>query len=148
MKIWKHETNLEGLQAMSENTLVSHLGIEFTEIGNDFLKATMKVNAHTVQPMRILHGGASVVLAETLGSIASTLMIEDFTKNQAVGLEINANHIRSVPEGTEVEGIVRPVHIGKTTHIWNIEIYDNKKRLTCTSRLTMLILCKNDSSHI
>ena len=148
MKIWKHETSLEGLQAMSENTLVSHLDIEFTEIGDDFLKAKMKVNANTVQPMRILHGGASVVLAETLGSIASTLLIEDFTRNQAVGLEINANHLRSVPEGSEVEGTVRPVHLGKTTHIWNIEIHDSKGRLSCISMLTMLILCKDDNRHI
>ena len=139
MKIWKHEFNLEGLQAMSHNTLVDHLGIVFTEIGDDYLKARMPVDHRTVQPMRILHGGASVVLAETLGSVASTLLIEDLSKNQPVGLEINANHIRSVHEESYVDAIVKPVHLGRITHIWNIEIFNPEGKLVCISRLTMMI---------
>jgi 1,4-dihydroxy-2-naphthoyl-CoA hydrolase len=139
MSIWKHEFTLEGLQNMSANTMVDFLGIEFTEIGSDFLKAKMPVDNRTVQPMRILHGGASVVLAETIGSVASTLLIEDLGKHQPVGLEINANHIRSVSEGSFVEATVKPVHIGKTTHIWNIEIRNPEGKMVCISRLTMII---------
>ena len=137
--IWKHEVSLEGLQNMSMNTMVSHLDIEFTEIGNEFIIAKMPISEKTVQPMRILHGGASVVLAETLGSVASTLLIEDLTEQQPVGLEINANHIRSVPEGLYVIGKVNPIHIGRTTHIWNIEIRNPEDKIVCISRLTMAI---------
>ena len=137
--IWKHEFTLAGLQAMSANTLVAHLGIEFIEFGDDYLKAKMPVNAHTVQPMRILHGGANVVLAETLGSIASTLLLEDLSKQQPVGLEINANHLRSVAEGSYVVATCRPVHIGRTTHIWEIQIHDPEGKLSCISRLTMIV---------
>lgn len=137
--IWKHEFTLEGLQEMAKNTLVSHLGIEFTEFGDDYLKARMPVDARTVQPMRIVHGGANVTLAETLGSVASTLLIEDLSKRQPVGLDINANHLGAVFEGSYVEGICRPIHIGRTTHIWEIKIYNPKGKLTCISRLTMIV---------
>jgi 1,4-dihydroxy-2-naphthoyl-CoA hydrolase len=137
--IWKHEVTLEGLQNMSMNTMVSHLDIEFIEIGSDYIIAKMPVTEKTVQPMRILHGGASVVLAETLGSVASTLLIEDLTVQQPVGLEINANHIRSVAEGLYVIGKVNPVHIGRTTHVWNIEIRNAEDKIVCISRLTMAV---------
>jgi 1,4-dihydroxy-2-naphthoyl-CoA hydrolase len=138
-KIWKHEVTLEGLQNMSMNTMVSHLDIEFVEIGSDYITAKMPVTEKTVQPMRILHGGASVVLAETLGSVASTLLIEDLTVQQPVGLEINANHIRSVSEGLYVIGKVNPIHIGRTTHVWNIEIRNAEDKIVCISRLTMAV---------
>ena len=137
--IWKHEVSLEGLQNMSINTMVSHLDIEFIEIGIDYIIAKMPVSHKTVQPMRILHGGASVVLAETLGSVASTLLIEDLTVQQPVGLEINANHIRSAHEGSFVVGKVSPIHIGRTTHVWNIEIRNPEGKIVCVSRLTMAV---------
>ena len=137
--IWKHPVTIEGLQNMSHDTMVSFLEIEFTEIGNDYIIAKMPVSHKTVQPMRILHGGASVVLAETLGSVASTLLIEDLTVQQPVGLEINANHIRSVHEGSFVVGKVNPIHIGRTTHIWNIEIRNSDDKIVCVSRLTMAV---------
>lgn len=139
MKIWKQEFELEGLNQMSQHTLVSTLGIEFIDFGDDFLKARMPVNVQTVQPMRILHGGASAALAETLGSLASTLCLEDLSKNQPVGLELNANHLRSVMEGGYVEGICSPIHIGRTTHIWRIEIFNPEGKKVCESRLTMMI---------
>ena len=137
--IWKHPVTIEGLQNMSHDTMVSFLEIEFTEIGNDYIIAKMPVSHKTVQPMRILHGGASVVLAETLGSVASTLLIEDLTLQQPVGLEINANHIRSAHEGSFVVGKVNPIHIGRTTHIWNIEIRNSDDKIVCVSRLTMAV---------
>ena len=137
--IWKHPVTIEGLQNMSHDTMVSFLEIEFTEIGNDYIIAKMPVSHKTVQPMRILHGGASVVLAETLGSVASTLLIEDLTVQQPVGLEINANHIRSAHEGSFVVGKVNPIHIGRTTHIWNIEIRNSDDKIVCVSRLTMAV---------
>jgi 1,4-dihydroxy-2-naphthoyl-CoA hydrolase len=137
--IWKHPVTIEGLQNMSHDTMVSFLEIEFTEIGIDYIIAKMPVSHKTVQPMRILHGGASVVLAETLGSVASTLLIEDLTVQQPVGLEINANHIRSAHEGSFVVGKVNPIHIGRTTHIWNIEIRNSDDKIVCVSRLTMAV---------
>jgi len=137
--MWKQKFTLEGLNSMSTDTLVTHLGIEFTEFGEDFLKARMPVDTRTVQPMRIVHGGANVALAETLGSVASTLLIDDLTKQVPVGLEINANHLLSVKEGEYVDGVCRPIHIGRTTHIWEIKIYNPDGRLTCISRLTMFV---------
>ena len=142
MKIWKIDFSLENLNAMNANTLGEVFGIEFIEIGDDYLVAKMPVNHHTVQPARILHGGASVALAETVGSVASALCV-DLGKYNAVGLEINANHLASVREGSEVWAKVTPIRIGKTIHVWNIEITDQqKKRLACVSRLTMAIVEK------
>ena len=138
-KIWKNPFNLEILNQTGQNTMVDHLGIVFTEFGDDYLKATMPVNEGTVQPMRILHGGASVALAETMGSVASILCI-DMNKKAAVGVEINANHLRSVPEGKTVTGIVKPIRVGRTMHIWQIDIYDELERHTCTSRLTAMVI--------
>lgn len=125
---------------MGDNTLNNALGIEFTEIGPDFLVASMPVNANTVQPFRILHGGASVALAETLGSVASTICIEDIARQTAVGLEINANHLKSVPEGGKVFGTVKPIRVGRTVHVWQIEIHNEKGELVCISRLTVAII--------
>lgn len=139
MKIWKQDFNLEGVNAMCGNTLVEHLAIKFTEVGEDYLIAEMPVTHQTVQPMRILHGGASVVLAETLGSVASVLCLDDPTTHHAVGLDINANHLRSVPEGGKVFGKVTPIHIGRTTHVWKIELTNEAGKLTCVSRLTMMV---------
>ncbi|HEY4110747.1 hotdog fold thioesterase [Puia sp.] len=125
---------------LGKNTMGDHLGIVFTEIGEDFLKATMPVDHRTKQPYGLLHGGASAVLAETLGSVASSLLIDN-SKYNCVGIEINANHLRGVREGL-VTGIVRPLHTGKTTHVWDIKIYDAREKLICVSRLTVAIIKK------
>ena len=126
------------LQPLSDNTMGQHLGIEFTEVGEDFLKGRMPVDRRTRQPYGLLHGGASVALAETLGSVASAFVV-DRRQYNAVGLEINANHLRGVREGF-VAGIARPLHLGKTTHVWDIRIYDEKEKLVCVSRLTVAII--------
>ncbi len=138
--IWKQPATLEGLNDLNVNTMGAALGILFTEIGDDSLRATMPVNASSVQPFRILHGGASVALAETLGSVASTLCIEDLSRQTAVGLEINANHLKSVREGSVVTGTCRPVRIGRQIHVWSIEIRDEKGEMSCISRLTVAIV--------
>lgn len=132
--------SIEELQKIGANTLSSHIGIEFTEVGPDFLSGKMPVDHRTKQPYGILHGGGSVVLAETLGSMASALCI-DQTKQICVGLEINANHVRSISEGF-VYGKAQAVHIGKKTHIWDIRIVNEKKELVCISRLTIAVLDK------
>ena len=141
--IWfKKEFSLQKLQAMSAGTMGEHIGIEFTEIGDDYLKATMPVDHRTRQPYGLLHGGASVALAETLGSVASSLVL-DTSVFICVGLEINANHIRSARQGL-VTGIAVPIHLGSSTHVWNIKIYDDRERLVCISRLTVAILKGKD----
>jgi 1,4-dihydroxy-2-naphthoyl-CoA hydrolase len=137
--IWKTTPTLEALNNSGINTMVQNLGIEFTEIGDDYIVAKMPVDARTVQPFRILHGGASVSLAETIGSIASICCI-DLTKNQAVGLEINANHLSSAREGSVVFGRVSPIRIGKNIHVWQIDITDERNKRICVSRLTMAIV--------
>ena len=137
--IWKQTFTLESLNTTGQQTMVEHLGIEFVEIGDDFLRARMPVDHRTVQPMRILHGGASVVLAETAGSLASVLCIDDLNLQTAVGVEINANHLRPATKGF-VYGTVRPVRVGRSMHVWNIEIHDEQDRLICVSRLTMAII--------
>ncbi len=137
--IWKQQTTLDYLNSLSPNTLSGHIGIEFTEIGHDFLIAKMPVDTRTIQPFGILHGGASVVLAETLGSVASTLCIADVTAQTAVGLEINANHLRSVRSGY-VYGKVTPIRIGRSVHVWNIEISDEHGQISAISRLTTMII--------
>lgn len=123
---------------MGKGCLVEHLGIEFTEVGDDYLRAKMPVDARTHQPFGLLHGGASVVLAETLGSTAATCCI-DMEQQRAVGLEINANHTRAVREG-HVIGTVRPIHRGRKTHVWEIHIHDEQDRLICISRITMALI--------
>lgn len=128
------------LNSLSKNTIAEQLGIVFSRIGEDRLEATMPVDHRTHQPMGLLHGGASVTLAETLGSVASMLCI-DTSKQFCVGLEINANHIRSVTNGT-VTGITTPIHVGKKTQVWDIRIYTEANELVCVSRITMAILDK------
>ena len=119
------EASPERLNALSENTLVEHLGIEIKEVGKDYLVGTMPVDKRTHQPLGLLHGGASVALAETLGSIAATITLE-IKKQYAVGLEINANHIKSVRQGI-VTGVARPIHLGKKTQVWEIKISNEQK---------------------
>jgi 1,4-dihydroxy-2-naphthoyl-CoA hydrolase len=128
------------LQPLAKNTIAEQIGIEFTEVGPDFLKAQMPVDHRTHQPYGLLHGGASCVLAETIGSVASALVI-DQSKFICVGLEINANHIRSVRSGM-VTGTATPIHIGASTHVWDIRINDEREKLVCISRLTVAILKK------
>ena len=116
----------------------NHIGIEFTEIGEDFLRGRMPVDDRTRQPFGILHGGASVALAETLGSTAAVLTI-DSTKQRCVGQEINANHVRAISSGYVI-GTARPLHVGRRSHVWEIRITDESQRLVCVSRITMYIL--------
>lgn len=138
MSIWFAEPSLDAVNAFSKDTLAEHLGIEITAIGDDFITAKMPVDRRTVQPHGLLHGGASVVLAETLGSIAATLCVNPAEKI-CVGLEINANHVRAARAGY-VFGTVRPIHIGGSTQIWQTQIYDETERLVCISRLTVAVL--------
>ena len=138
--IWYKVPTIEILQERSKNTKSDYLDISFTEVGSNFLKAKMPVTDKTKQPMGLLHGGASAVLAETIGSVASVCVIDIKTKS-IVGLELNCNHIRSAKEGL-VTATCSPFHIGKTTHVWNIEIRDEQQNLVCISRLTVMILEK------
>jgi 1,4-dihydroxy-2-naphthoyl-CoA hydrolase len=136
--IWRIQATPEQLIQRSSNTLAEHLGIRVTEIGPDYLRATMPVNSHTHQPNGILHGGASVALAETVGSLAANLCV-DVTKYVCVGQEINANHVRSAASGL-VTGTARPYHVGGRSQVWGIEIRDENDKLVCVSRLTMAVL--------
>jgi 1,4-dihydroxy-2-naphthoyl-CoA hydrolase len=137
-RIWRHETTPELLMQGARNTLAEHLDIRVTEIGPDYLRATMPVNSHTHQPMGILHGGASVALAETVGSLAANLCV-DLEKFVCVGQEINANHVRPASSGL-VTGTARPFHIGARSQVWGIEIRDEGDKLVCVSRLTMAVV--------
>lgn len=134
--------NAETLNQMGENTLVQHLGIQITEVGHDFIKAKMPVDNRTKQPLGLLHGGASVVLAETLGSIGATCTV-NMKEQYCVGLEINANHVKSARQGY-VYGITRPVHLGKRTQIWEIKITNDQQELVCISRITMAVIDKKN----
>jgi 1,4-dihydroxy-2-naphthoyl-CoA hydrolase len=136
--IWRIQATPEQLIQRSGNTLAEHLGIRVTEIGPDYLRATMPVNSHTHQPNGILHGGASVALAETVGSLAANLCV-DVTKYVCVGQEINANHVRSVASGL-VTATARPYHVGGRSQVWGIEIRDESDKLVCVSRLTMAVV--------
>lgn len=139
MQIWKtNGISLEALQQNSKNTMVEYLGIEFTEIGDDFIVAKMPVDHRTHQPMGLLHGGAHVVLAETIGSTAANLCL-DVTKEYALGLDINSNHLKGISKGF-VYGTAKPIHIGSKTQVWEIKIRDEKQNLLNISRLTMMVL--------
>ena len=140
MALWKTQATLDQLKEMSKNTMIEHLGIEYLEIGDDFLKAKMPVDHRTKQPVGLLHGGASVALAESLGSMAAALCVNR-EKKEIVGIEINANHIRPVKDGW-VTGITKPIHIGGTTQIWEINIYNDQDKLVCVSRLTVAVISK------
>lgn len=137
-RIWFGQADVEVINNRPKNHIGALLGIEFTEIGDDYIKARMPVDARTHQPYGILHGGASVVLAETIGSIASSLVI-DQEKYMAVGQEVNANHLRPVKQGF-VTGICTPIHIGAKTHVWDIKMYDDHGKMNCISRLTVAVV--------
>jgi len=137
MSIWNKPTTLASISAHTANTAISHLGIEFLEVGDDFLRARVPVDERTRQPYGILHGGVSVVLAETLGSMAAASSCPP--GHRVVGLDINANHIRAASSGW-VTGTARPVHIGKSTQVWQIDMVNDEGQLTCVSRITMAVL--------
>ncbi|MDI9364965.1 MAG: hotdog fold thioesterase [Flavobacterium sp.] len=137
--IWHNRAvTLVDIAHLGKNTLSEHLGMQFSEIGPNYLKATMPVDKRTHQPYGLLHGGASVALAETVGSVASALVINHKT-TMCVGLEINANHLRGVKDGI-VTATATPLHLGGSTHVWDIKIHDEKEHLICVSRLTVAIL--------
>lgn len=138
MSIWFREFTLDEAQAFRRGTMLEHLGIEIVEIGPDFLSARMPVDHRTVQPDRILHGGASVALAESLGSVGGSMVV-DRERFQIVGMEINANHLRPATDGW-VTGRASPIHLGRRSQVWNIEITDGRKRLVCVSRLTIAVI--------
>ena len=135
--IWKKSFDLAQAELFSKDSIVGHLGIKFFERGDNYLKASMPVDKRTMQPLGILHGGASVVLAETLGSAASYMSLD--SSRYSVGLEVNANHIKSVSSGLVV-GTARPVHMGNSTQVWDITIENEENKLICLSRLTMAVL--------
>ena len=135
--IFRRGMDLAALNALSRGTAIEALGIEFVDIGDDRLVATMPVDPRTLQPYGLLHGGASVLLAETLGSSAGNMCVAD--GEVCVGLEINANHVRAVREG-RVTGTARPLHIGRSTQVWDIRIEDARGRLACVSRLTLAVV--------
>jgi 1,4-dihydroxy-2-naphthoyl-CoA hydrolase len=138
MSIWFKPFTLEEMQGYSRGSMVEHLDMLFTEIGPDFLRGTLPVDARTTQPFGLLHGGASAMLAETLGSVAATHCV-DMSRYHCVGLELNSNHIRSARDG-RVVGTARPIHIGKRSQVWEIRIEDEQGRLICISRLTVMVL--------
>jgi 1,4-dihydroxy-2-naphthoyl-CoA hydrolase len=135
--IWQRPISIDILNATQANTAVGHLGIEFTEVGNDFIRARVPVDARTRQPYGLLHGGVSVVLAETLGSCGAAYSVPEPLRT--VGLDINANHLRGVFSGW-VTGTARPVHRGRTTHVWQIDLVNEAGDLVCVSRITMAVL--------
>lgn len=135
---FRRRPSLEELNRFGENTAMSALGIAITELGEDFLRGTMPVDARTRQPFGLLHGGASALLAETLASLAASLCVEDPGRQQTVGIEINANHLRGIREG-QVTGTARPLHVGRSTQVWDIRIEDEAGRLVCVSRLTVAV---------
>ena len=139
--IWKSNPSIDSLNATGINTMVHHIGIEFIEVGDDYLIAKMPVDHRTIQPMCLLHGGASVALAETIGSVASVVVQENPFEKAVVGVEINANHLSSAREGY-VFGKVTPIKVGRKIHVWNITITDGNGKLICISRLTTTLLDK------
>jgi len=138
LSIWRSPLSLETLNAGGAGTLMGPLGIEFTEIGEDFVRGTMPVDARTHQPYGLLHGGASVALAETLGSMGANMCV-DSTRYLCVGQEINANHLKSVRSG-RVTGTARPLHVGARSHVWSIDIVNEAGALVCVSRLTVAVI--------
>ncbi len=137
MSLWKRETTLEQLNQRNQQCMVAHVGIEFTLLAEDHIEATMPVDSRTTQPFGLLHGGASVVLAETLGSMAGYLCTQG--EQHVVGIEINANHIRSARSG-KVRGVCRALHVGRRNQVWQIEIFDQDQHLCCISRLTTAVI--------
>ena len=144
MGIWQTPPDLDALNAAARGTLAETLGIRLAEIGADFLRGTLPVDARTLQPFGLLHGGASAALAETLGSVAANLCCAPGTR--AVGLELNANHLRAVRAGM-VAGTARPLHLGRATQVWEIRIEDAGGRLSCVARLTCAVVAERASNH-
>ena len=140
MAIWFDNYKLENIRIMEKGTMMEHLEMEATELGEDFVRGKLKVTAKVLQPMGLLHGGASVALAESLGSIGANLVV-DPSKFHCVGLDINANHLRGVRDGY-VYGEARPIHLGKTTHVWEIKLTNEEGKLVCISRLTMAVIAR------
>lgn len=144
MSIWfNKDLSIETLKPLGENTLGELIGIEWIEVGDNYLKAKMPVDNRTKQPYGLLHGGASCTLAETIGSLASAMVV-DHNRFACVGLEINANHVRSAREGW-VHGIATPLHLGANTHVWDIKIHNELQQLVCVSRLTVAIIPRKQS---
>ena len=144
MHIWYNkELTIEDFKSFGKGTMAEYIGIEWVEAGEDFLKAKMPVDHRTNQPYGLLHGGASCVLAETIGSVASAMVV-DHAKFVCVGLEINANHVRSARQGF-VTGVASALHLGANTHVWDIKIYDELEKLVCISRLTVAVIPRKES---
>lgn len=144
MRIWYNkQLTIEDFRSFGKDTMGEYIGIEWTELGNDFLKARMPVDNRTKQPYGLLHGGASCTLAETIGSVASAMVV-DHSKFVCVGLEINANHVRSARQGF-VTGVASALHLGANTHVWDIKIYDELEKLVCISRLTVAVIPRKES---
>lgn len=137
--IWKNNPTIEALNNLAKGNMMEHLGIQIIEIGEDYIKAQMPVDQRTKQPMGLLHGGASVALSESMGSIASVLISDNPSQNSIVGVEINANHLKAVREGS-VYSITKPIRIGRKIQVWNTEIFDENDKLVCTSRLTTMTI--------
>jgi len=137
MKIWTRQIDVKIVNERGKNTMSEHLGITFTDVGDDFIKATMPISDKNKQPYGIMHGGASCVLAETIGSTAANFCVDE--KYYCVGLDINTNHIRAIRSGI-VEGVARPYHLGKSTQVWHIEIRNEEGKLISVNRLTMAVL--------
>lgn len=137
--IWFQDFNIEKLQNFQANSMADNLGIKFIEKGDDYMKASMPVNERSVQPYRMMHGGASAALAETIGSVASMLVV-DSSQKRCVGLSLSVSHIRAVPEGGMVVATARPFHLGRTTHVWDVRIEDGRGKLTTVARLTVAVL--------
>lgn len=138
MAIWKNKVDIEQLNKTGENGMVGHLGIQFTAVGENSLTAIMPVDYRTQQPYGLLHGGASAVLSETMGSVAAGLCI-DFKVNKVVGIDVNAKHLKAAKKGW-VTGICKPIKIGRTLQVWQTEIFNEKKELVCISQLTVMVL--------
>lgn len=144
ISIWfNKKLAIADFESLGRDTMAEYIGIEWTEVGDDYLKAKMPVDHRTKQPYGLLHGGASCVLAETIGSVASAMVV-DHSKYVCVGLEINANHVRSAREGY-VTGVATALHLGSNTHVWDIKIYDELSKLVCISRLTVAVIPRKES---
>lgn len=146
MSLWFGEVTVDWVNSVGVGTMSENVGIEVTEIGADFLRGTMPVTERTIQPARILHGGASVVFAETLASVAASCTV-DRTRYLVLGQEINANHLRPAPLGTKLIGTTRPFHVGRSSQVWGIEIANTQGQMICISRITMAVVERRPSKH-
>lgn len=145
MSIWFEHLEPESFAQMYKNTMIEQIGIAITEIGDDYLKGEMPVDERTVQPFRMLHGGASAALAETLGSIGAQMSVDSALK-RCVGLSLNLSHVRAVPEGKKVLGVARPLHLGRSTQVWDIRITEERNNLVSVARLTLAVLSHDEKT--